>query len=215
MPETGTEGPATRAEATLTDDELVGAIRALVAAGSTSTSAPGSWSPTGGWRCGPRRLAAISARFPRAPGGVRRGAGGTTAAAHTGAARRRRGAHRLWTRLRHPRGARWPRRPRRTHRRRPVPGVGRNRRVASQLLLGLWHLFAGRLRDGLAGMGPPDSNSAPEGISPLFREPNAVQCLQRWIDGRLQQPWLRQDPDTGTWRGATDEDWARSAAKTV
>ena len=61
-----------------------------------------------------------------------------------------------------------------------------------------------------------DPNPAPEGISPLFREPLTLgQWLQRWIEGRLQQPWLLEDPDTGIWRGATEKDWARLAAEEI
>lgn len=64
--------------------------------------------------------------------------------------------------------------------------------------------------DRQAPMWGLDPNPAPEGISPLFREPMTLrQWLQRWIEGRLEQPWLLEDPDTGTWRGATDEDWAK------
>jgi hypothetical protein len=70
--------------------------------------------------------------------------------------------------------------------------------------------------DREAGMWGLDPNPTPEDISPLFREPmTLVRWLQRWIEGRLRQPWLLEDPDTGIWRGATDEDWARSAAEEV
>jgi hypothetical protein len=70
--------------------------------------------------------------------------------------------------------------------------------------------------DGEAGMWGCDPNPAPEGISPLFREPlTLAQWLGRWIEGRLEQPWLIEDPNTGTWRGATDEDFARLDAGEV
>jgi hypothetical protein len=70
--------------------------------------------------------------------------------------------------------------------------------------------------DSEARMWGCDPNPAPEGISPLFREPlTLAQWLGRWIEGRLEQPWLIEDPDTGTWRGATDEDFARLDAGEV
>lgn len=34
------------------------------------------------------------------------------------------------------------------------------------------------------------------------------EWLARWVDRRLYQPTLVQDPDTGQWRGATDEEYA-------
>ncbi|MDH4146619.1 MAG: hypothetical protein OEY23_15780 [Acidimicrobiia bacterium] len=45
----------------------------------------------------------------------------------------------------------------------------------------------------------------------LFRqEIGLVEWLQLWIDGELQQPWFVQDPDTGVWRGATNDETARA-----
>lgn len=42
-----------------------------------------------------------------------------------------------------------------------------------------------------------------------FREPMTFpDWLGRWLDRRLWQPTLIQDPKTGAWRGATDEDYA-------
>jgi hypothetical protein len=42
----------------------------------------------------------------------------------------------------------------------------------------------------------------------LFREPmTLVSWLERWVEGRLHQPGLIDDPITREWRGATDEDW--------
>lgn len=45
----------------------------------------------------------------------------------------------------------------------------------------------------------------PEGIS-------LTEWLSRWLDGRLRQPWLVQDPQTGEWRGATEAEHEASAA---
>jgi hypothetical protein len=33
-----------------------------------------------------------------------------------------------------------------------------------------------------------------------------VEWFGKWVDGRLYQPWLLQDPESGRWRGATDEE---------
>jgi hypothetical protein len=59
-----------------------------------------------------------------------------------------------------------------------------------------------------------DPNPAPDddpGVA-LFRESTTfVEWLSRWVEGRLCQPVLVEDPDTGEWRGATDEEqteWA-------
>jgi hypothetical protein len=41
----------------------------------------------------------------------------------------------------------------------------------------------------------------------LFRQDrNVTEWLARWVDGRLHQPWAVQDPSTGQWRGATDQE---------
>jgi len=32
------------------------------------------------------------------------------------------------------------------------------------------------------------------------------EWFSRWLEGRLMQPWAVQDPATGEWRGATDEE---------
>jgi hypothetical protein len=37
----------------------------------------------------------------------------------------------------------------------------------------------------------------PQGIT-------VAEWFAKWLDGRLYQPWLREDPITGEWRGATD-----------
>jgi hypothetical protein len=43
----------------------------------------------------------------------------------------------------------------------------------------------------------------------VFREPlDLATWLERWVDGNLHQPAIIEDPDTGEWRPATDEDWA-------
>jgi hypothetical protein len=50
-----------------------------------------------------------------------------------------------------------------------------------------------------------DPNPAPHNVSPLFPQCITVtDWFERWLDGRLYQPWLVQDPATGDWRGATD-----------
>jgi hypothetical protein len=44
----------------------------------------------------------------------------------------------------------------------------------------------------------------------VFREPvTLAEWLRRWVDGRLHQPALFEDPETGVVRPATDEDFAR------
>ena len=37
-----------------------------------------------------------------------------------------------------------------------------------------------------------------------------AEWLHLWIEGRLHQPWSLQDPDTGEWRGATNDETARA-----
>jgi len=37
--------------------------------------------------------------------------------------------------------------------------------------------------------------------------------LGRWIEPTLYQPWLIEDPVTGTWRGATEDDYAEAFAE--
>jgi hypothetical protein len=40
-----------------------------------------------------------------------------------------------------------------------------------------------------------------------FRFPQGMTIadwFRKWLDGRLYQPWLREDPLTGEWRGATN-----------
>jgi hypothetical protein len=46
-----------------------------------------------------------------------------------------------------------------------------------------------------------------------------VQCIDvaewfaKWLEGRLYQPWLVQDPITGAWRGATDAEYEAEMAE--
>jgi SMI1 / KNR4 family (SUKH-1) len=42
---------------------------------------------------------------------------------------------------------------------------------------------------------------------------NLAGWLGRWIDGPLYQPWVVEDPVTGEWRGATDEEYAECFAE--
>jgi hypothetical protein len=42
----------------------------------------------------------------------------------------------------------------------------------------------------------------------LFREPMTFTTwLERWVEGTLHQPAIIEDPNTGEWRPATDTDW--------
>jgi hypothetical protein len=55
-----------------------------------------------------------------------------------------------------------------------------------------------------------DPNPGPGDEQALFREPFVLaEWLARWLAGTLTQPLLIEDPVTGQWRGATDEDYAR------
>jgi hypothetical protein len=48
----------------------------------------------------------------------------------------------------------------------------------------------------------------------VFREPlTLIGWLGRWVDGRLHQPALFEDPETGVVRPATDDDFARWEAE--
>jgi len=50
-----------------------------------------------------------------------------------------------------------------------------------------------------------DPNPSPSNVSHSFPQYLTVaQWFAKWLEGRLYQPWLRQDPTTGDWRGATD-----------
>jgi hypothetical protein len=57
---------------------------------------------------------------------------------------------------------------------------------------------------------PLDEDGLPEA---LFPESFAfTEWLERWIGDRLMQPALLRDPETGRWRGATDADWEEGGA---
>jgi hypothetical protein len=50
-----------------------------------------------------------------------------------------------------------------------------------------------------------DPNPSPPGVPFTFPQHMTIDdWLTKWLDGRLYQPWLRQDETTGEWRGATD-----------
>ena len=55
-----------------------------------------------------------------------------------------------------------------------------------------------------------DPKTGAEGERALFPEPFVLaEWLARWLAGTLTQPFLIEDPVTGQWRGATDEDYRR------
>jgi hypothetical protein len=61
-----------------------------------------------------------------------------------------------------------------------------------------------------------DPNPVPDDDVPkaLFIESMTLNSwLERWIDGRLNQPAVLEDPSTGEWRGATDQDWSQWSAE--
>lgn len=65
--------------------------------------------------------------------------------------------------------------------------------------------------DGEAAIWGWDPNPVPadDVDKALFREQMTLrEWLSRWIERRLWQPAVVQDPDTGEWRGATDEEKA-------
>jgi hypothetical protein len=54
-----------------------------------------------------------------------------------------------------------------------------------------------------------DPNPAPTGVPFSFPQHMTItEWFGRWLDGRLHQPWLVEDPVTGQWRGATEEEYA-------
>jgi hypothetical protein len=70
--------------------------------------------------------------------------------------------------------------------------------------------------DGEATMWGWDPNPVPEDDidKALFRERMTLpEWLSHWLKGRLWQPTVVQDPDTGEWRGATDEEMAAWASE--
>ena len=65
--------------------------------------------------------------------------------------------------------------------------------------------------DHQARMWAWDPNPAPDDDLGKALFPQAIgfrEWLAQWVSGRLYQPALVQDPDTGQWRGATDEEYA-------
>jgi hypothetical protein len=65
--------------------------------------------------------------------------------------------------------------------------------------------------DRKARMWAWDPNPAPRDDIGKALFPQSItfrEWLVRWVDRRLHQPALVQDPDTGEWRGATDEEYA-------
>lgn len=59
-----------------------------------------------------------------------------------------------------------------------------------------------------------DPNPGPCDAQALYPQPLGLAgWLARWIDNRLYQPWLIEDPISGTWRGATDDDYAEMLAE--
>jgi hypothetical protein len=56
-----------------------------------------------------------------------------------------------------------------------------------------------------------DPNPVDDISDALFpQEMGLVEWLQLWIEGRLCQPWALQDPVTGEWRGATNDETTRA-----
>lgn len=56
-----------------------------------------------------------------------------------------------------------------------------------------------------------DPNPAPPGVPYSYPQGLTItEWFARWLDGRLYQPWLVEDPVTGDWRGATDEEYAEA-----
>jgi len=59
-----------------------------------------------------------------------------------------------------------------------------------------------------------DPNPAPDGVDWTFpQEMTVTEWFARWVDNRLYQPWLVEDPVTGAWRGATDDEYAQMLAE--
>jgi len=58
------------------------------------------------------------------------------------------------------------------------------------------------------GLGP---EPWPWDVEALYPQPLSLAgWLGRWAECALYQPWLIEDPVTGTWRGATDDDYAQA-----
>jgi hypothetical protein len=65
--------------------------------------------------------------------------------------------------------------------------------------------------DSQARMWAWDPNPAPDDDLGKALFPQSMtfgEWIVRWVEGRLYQPALVQDPETGEWRGATDEEYA-------
>jgi hypothetical protein len=59
-----------------------------------------------------------------------------------------------------------------------------------------------------------DPNPGPVGAQALYPQSlDIAGWLGRWVEHTLYQPCLVEDADTGTWRGATDADYARFLAE--
>ena len=59
-----------------------------------------------------------------------------------------------------------------------------------------------------------DPNPGPGDVKALYPQPLSLAAwLGRWVERTLYQPWLIEDPVTGTWRGATDDDYAEASAE--
>jgi hypothetical protein len=59
-----------------------------------------------------------------------------------------------------------------------------------------------------------DPNPGPVGVNALYPQSlDLADWLGRWVERTLYQPRLIEDADTGTWRGATDDDYARFLAE--
>lgn len=53
-----------------------------------------------------------------------------------------------------------------------------------------------------------DPNPGPWDVEALYPQPLSLAAwLDQWAEGTLYQPWLIEDPVTGRWRGATDDDY--------
>jgi len=67
-----------------------------------------------------------------------------------------------------------------------------------------------------AGMWGWDPNPVPDhdnGVALFAQGMTFAEWLARWVAGRLYQPALVEDPVTGQWRGATDQEYAAWVAE--
>jgi hypothetical protein len=59
-----------------------------------------------------------------------------------------------------------------------------------------------------------DPNPAPQDVPCSFPQHlSLTEWFARWVEHRLYQPWLVEDPATRMWRGATDAEYAELAAE--